>query len=114
MTRSTVPLLVLLAFVAGCGEDYPRSAAAVDCTVLDEYEFRNISDFNGGMTGWYYYADPTPNGIPDPNNPAGTNVEPKSLQALEEPARCGDDGFLMLKAEGHNFWGAGFADWFHN
>ena len=111
MTRTSVPLLfALLAFATACGEDYPRSAPVVDCSVLDQFDFRNISDFNGGMTGWYYYADATPGGSPDPNA-AETNVPPATLSA---PGRCNDTGYLRLTAYGHNFWGAGFADWFHN
>ena len=111
MTRTSVPLLVLLTVVSGCGQDYPREAVPLDCSVLDEYEFLNISDFNGGMTGWFFFADPTPGGIPDPNDPAGSNVPPATL---EPPGRCNDTGYMQLKAEGHNFWGAGFGDWFHN
>lgn len=111
-------LSFLLAAACSEGNRPPRELA--DCSAADGYEFRNISDFSGSQSGWFRYADPTPNSIPDPDKlqiedpmapDEGSNVP---VTALEPPGRCGDTRIMVLEAEGHNFWGAGFGDWEHN
>lgn len=110
MTRATATfgsLFLLLASACSAGD---RSPVELDCSIADAYEFRNISNFNGTMTGWYQYADATPGGVP--NIPVdGSNV-PVTL--LETPGRCGDIAVMKLAAWGHNFWGTGFGDYEHN
>lgn len=107
-TRSLVAWLSLLG--VGCGQDDRPPPAPTDCSVLSAHEFLNISNFSGMESGWYQFADPTPGGTP---NPAvdGTNVP---IAEIEPPGRCGDTQALKLQSEGHNYWGAGFADWTHN
>lgn len=110
MTRATSVLAFgLLLAGSGCGDNNRRPAGIVDCAVADAYEFSNITNFDGGQTGWFLYADKTPGGIP--NAAAGSNVESTPIPA---PGRCGDTGMAELKASGHNFYGAGFGDWQHN
>jgi hypothetical protein len=93
----------------------------VDCSVLDLYDFQELSAFTSGQSGWYAYADNTPGGIPDlktgktpdgEDDPAidGSNV---AIQPLTPP-RCGDASGVELRASGHNFYGAGFGDYQHN
>lgn len=107
VSRST-PLVCGLLLAAGCA-DRARPPAGVDCTQGDAFEFRNISDFTGGQSGWFLYADSTPGGIPDPM--LASNVE---IFQAEPPGRCGDTGMIRLEARGHNFYGTGFGDWAHN
>lgn len=93
----------------GCSAGEQRTAEAVDCSAADAYEFQNISDFAGGDSGWFLYADNTPGGVPDPAltpNVLVTQAPP--------PGRCGDLGMVELKAYGHNQYGAGFGDYVHN
>jgi hypothetical protein len=110
MTRSSVASLGFFFLAVGCGEGDRPETIPVDCSVLDQYEFLNISDFSGSESGWFQYADPTPGGTP---NPAvdGSNVP---VSAVDTPGRCGDTRFLKLATSGHNFWGTGFGDWAHN
>lgn len=108
MTRTSVPLLVLLAVVSGCGQDYPRSPVEVDCSVLDEYEFLNISDFTAGSY-WYQFGDPTPGGIP-----GATPMGDVPVAELPAPGRCNDTRYVEFRVSGHHFWGAGFGEWAHN
>lgn len=104
ITRATAALLL---FSFGCSSDTERpDSVPVDCSVLDRYEFRNISDFNGSDPQWFRYADPTPGGYPQPDI-EGSDVP---LDA-NDPPRCGDPQSLKLEAWGHNFWGAGFGNW---
>jgi hypothetical protein len=92
-----------------CSQGERPPAGEVDCSVLERYEFLNISDFAGTESGWFRYADPTPGGAPNPD------VEGSNVPVLElEPPRCGDNRYIMLAASGKNFWGAGFGDWQHN
>ena len=111
MNRATVALSsALLVGALGCSEGDREPPEPVDCSVLDEYEFRNISDFNGSDSGWFSYGDPTPGALITAEE-GGTNVP---VQELEEPGRCGDTRFMALGARGFNFWGSGFGDWAHN
>jgi hypothetical protein len=110
MTRTTSLLSwgVLLSAL-GCGQDWPRESAVVDCSAGDAYEFLNISDFTSGDSGWFLYADRTPGGVPDPT------VTPNVVvQQVAPPGRCGDVGMVQLLAYGHNEYGAGFGDYAHN
>lgn len=110
MTRTTSLLSCgLILGTLGCGEDWPREAASVDCSAGDAYEFSNISDFTSGDSGWFLYADRTPGGVP--NAAAGSNV---LIQQVDPPGRCGDTGMVELRAYGHNEYGVGFGDWAHN
>ena len=111
MTRAAYLVCSGALLAAGCATN-PRAAttSSVDCAQADSYEFRNISDFTGGQSGWYQYADLTPGGIPDPR--VTSNV---SIVSLDPPGRCGDTGGMIeLKASGHNFYGVGFGDYIHN
>lgn len=110
----TVALFCCGVFVAaGCATKARTATTAVDCSQGDAYEFRNISNFNAGMPGWYLYADNTPGGVPIIPVPEGgsSNVE---MVLLDPPGRCGDTGIVELKASGHNYYGAGFGDYDHN
>jgi hypothetical protein len=110
MDRTTSTLVAVLMLGAlGCSDGERRADDAVDCSLTDPYEFANISDFTGGDSGWFLYADNTPGGVPDAR--LGSNVEVKPIPA---PGRCGDPGMLELRAYGHNEYGAGFGDWAHN
>jgi hypothetical protein len=103
-------VLSLLALACSQGERSPEPD--VDCSVLESYEFSNISDFAGADSGWFRYADPTPGGVPNPEDVTqGSNVP---VTQVEAPGRCGDTRFMKLEAKGHNFWGSGFGDWAHN
>jgi hypothetical protein len=120
MARTTLVFCALFsAFASACGQDHRDPLPPVDCSVLDAYEFQNISNFTGAQTGWFLYSDPTPGGTPNPPfNPMTCmdegNVPPTKLSDISAPARCGDDDFLRLQMYGKNFWGAGFGDWQHN
>jgi len=108
MTRASFAMFCGLLLVApACGNDYPRPAASVNCSVADAYDFKPFALFEGGDSGWYLYTDKTPGGVP---NPANSNVPVTTLN----PPRCGSKGALELQAYGNNYWGAGFADWQHN
>lgn len=116
MHRATAALgfaSLLLASACGQREDLPPEP--VDCSIENDYELLNISNFSGSESGWFRYADPTPGGVPDPDNPdptiGGSNVP---VTELEPPGRCGDTRLIKLEAYGHNFWGVGFGDWEHN
>src|SRR6185369_17930272 len=80
-----------------------------DCTQGGAYEFDPIFDFTGGMSNWYLYADNTPGGIP--NTDGGSKV---NIVQLDPPGRCSDTGIVKLQASGHDFYGAGFGDYYHN
>jgi hypothetical protein len=108
MTRSKSLLLCVLLVVAGCGTSNRQTAepGLVDCSAGDAYEFLNISNFDAsGDSGWFSYADPTPNGKFELR---------QSVNFPDSPPRCGDAGRLELVASGLNFYGAGFGDWAHN
>jgi hypothetical protein len=112
MTRPA-PLLcfgaLAVASAASCATK-PRLAVSTDyCAEADAYEFRNISDFTSGQSGWFLYADNTPGGVPDPA--ANSNVQ---VVQVDPPGRCGDTGMVELQAYGHNFYGTGFGDYAHN
>lgn len=113
MMRNRVALASLLSLHAlACGAGDREPEPEVDCSVSEGYEFLNISDFAGSDSGWYRYADPTPGGVPNPDDPnEGSNVP---ISQTEAPGRCGDTRFMKLEAKGHNFWGVGFGDWAHN
>jgi hypothetical protein len=88
----------------------PRAVVTGDyCAEADAYEFRNISDFGSGASGWFLYADNTPGGVPDTT--MGSNVQ---ITQVDAPGRCGDTGMVELKAYGHNFYGTGYGDYAHN
>jgi hypothetical protein len=108
MIRSRVTLLGVLLFAAGCGEGDREPLPPVDCSVLDRYEFLNISDFTAGSY-FYQYGDPTPGA-----SPGAQPVGDVPVSDLEPPGRCGDTRFVKFAMSGHNFWGAGFGDWSHN
>ncbi len=108
------PLVCSAALVAaGCATNPRTLTTTVDCTQGDGYETLAIgSDFTGGQTGWYQYADATPGGVPDLTDPTvSTNID---VVLLDPPGRCGDTGIIRLKASGHNFYGTGFGDYAHN
>ena len=109
MTRTLFVLCCALVGVTGCGENNRHATDSVDCAAADAYEFRNISDFASGDSGWFLYADNTPGAVPDPA--AGSTV---LVTQVAPPGRCGDTGMVELRASGHNFYGAGFGDWAHN
>jgi hypothetical protein len=102
-------ILALLLGALGCSDGEHQPTAALDCSVADAYEFLNISDFSGGDSGWFLYADNTPGGVPDAS--LSSNV---MLATVAEPGRCGDTSMVELRASGHNVYGAGFGDWAHN
>jgi hypothetical protein len=110
--RSTTPALFccLLPLASACAYEERSPAEPLDCSVGDAYEFLNISNFSGGDSGWFRYADPTPGGVPD------LTVEDSNVPITEAdpPGRCGDTRMIKLEMRGHNFWGAGFGDWAHN
>jgi hypothetical protein len=108
MTRSSVTLFGLLFFAAGCGEGDREPLPPVDCSVEEDYAFKNIQDFSPGQSYIFQYGDPTPGSTPGPS-PEGDVPVPLDL----EP-RCGDARYVKLIATGENFWGAGFGDWSHN
>jgi hypothetical protein len=127
MTRST-PILIcgLLLVASGCGvSNRVQNGPSVDCSVADAYEFLNINNFTAIDSGWYYYADTTPQETTIASLQAQyPNVPPIDLAkkyglayqqavTLDAPGRCGDTRVLELVARGYNFWGAGFADWQH-
>jgi hypothetical protein len=97
----------VLLFAAACEEQDRLPLPPVDCSVVDAYEVKNITDFNAGDPQWFLYGDPTPGGFP-------AGGEMASVLIGEDEPRCGDTRFLKLVMEGKNFWGAGFADWGHN
>jgi hypothetical protein len=108
MTRTSVSLFGLLLSTAGCSAEAPRPPLEVDCSVADAYEFQNIQDFTGDMSGWFFFVDPTPGGMP--STAGGSNV-PTLANA---PTRCGDAKGMRLQSSGLNFWGSGYGDWQHN
>ena len=121
MTSKLAAALVLAPL--GCSSDIQRAESIpVDCSVMDPYEFLNISNFNGSDPQWFRYADPTPGGLlkpdeePDPMNPQPDDIYKTSDVPLDanDPPRCGDPQSLKIEASGHNFWGTGFGDWGHN
>ena len=116
MHRTKVALVAsVLLFASACAADDRPPLPPVDCSVEDAYEFLNISNFNGGDSQWFRYADPTPGGVPDTREVdaggVGSNVP---VTTLEPPGRCGDTRMLKLEMEGHNFWGGGFGEYGHN
>lgn len=121
MARSTTKFAAtVLLFSLGCSSNGERpDSIPVDCSILDQYEFKNISDFNGSDPQWYRFADPTPGGLlkpdeePDPDNPQPDDIYKTSDVPLDanDPPRCGDPQSLKIEARGHNFWGTGFGNW---
>jgi hypothetical protein len=109
MTRATSILRCApLLFACGCGE-VSAPSNAVDCSVEDAYEFRNISNFTGDpgtQAGWFLYADNTPGGFPDPRVTSNVLVTP-----IPAPGRCGDTSMIQLRAYGHNFYGTGYGSY---
>lgn len=105
----TAKILVCTLLAWGCGTSPRAPAGSVDCSVLELYDFRDLSPFTSGDSGWYLFADNTPRGYPNPATD-GSNVKIQTL----DPPRCGDSGYAELKAFGHNFYGAGFGDYQHN
>lgn len=103
--------IVCSALVAApaCGSDTRHPAAAsVDCSVANAYDLLSIFDFEGSDSGWFFYTDHTPGGVPDLSG--GSNVPVSEL----DPPRCGSTGALKLETYGNNYWGSGFGDWAHN
>lgn len=98
MTRTTTLVCCALLAVTGCGQNDRHPTDAVDCTVADAYETKNISNFSGGLGSWFTYADNTPGG------------ELLALGATQ-PTRCGDAAMAEVKVSGHNFYGGGFGNW---
>jgi hypothetical protein len=80
----------------------------VSCSATDPYELKSIFDFEGGESGWFFYTDHTPGGVPSLSG--GSNVPVSELS----PPHCGSTGALKIEAYGNNFWGSGFGDWAHN
>lgn len=95
---------------SACSSTDRPPPAPLDCSIEEQYEFLNISNFSGSESGWFRYADPTPRAVPNPVV-EGSNIP---VTTLDEPGRCGDTRILKLAMERHNFWGAGFGDWAHN
>jgi hypothetical protein len=115
MHRTKVAFGALVSwFASACAASDRPPLPLVDCSVEDAYEFLNISNFTGGDSQWFQYADATPGGVPDTRDVdaggVGSNVEPQPI----DPPRCGDIRGLKLEMAGHNFWGGGFGDYGHN
>ncbi|HET6150825.1 MAG TPA: hypothetical protein VFH68_25030 [Polyangia bacterium] len=114
MTMIRIASLVCSAalLAAGCATKPRAATSTVDCAQGDAYEFLSpaIFDFTAAEPGWFQYADATPGGSPDLTKVA-SNI--RSV-VLDPPGRCGDTNILKLQASGHNFYGTGFGDYFHN
>lgn len=108
MTRMPNFVCALLLAACGCSAVSPKPKPSADCSVLDRYDFLAISDFTGGQSNWFSFADSTPRGIPDLVDASDTNLQVSDLPA---PGRCGDTRYVQLKASGHNFYGVGFGDY---
>jgi hypothetical protein len=99
----------LLLVAPACAEEARRPVEiSTTCSLADGYETLNISDFEGNESGWFFYSDHTPGGVPVPADPS--NVPVSKL----DPPRCGSSWAIKLEAYGNNYWGAGFGDWTHN
>jgi hypothetical protein len=109
MTRASHILVCgLLLVTCGCSAVSPRPQPSVDCSVMDPYHLLPIADFLGGDSNWFSFADSTPGGLPNLVDASDTNLHVSELAA---PGRCGDTGYIELKASGHNFYGVGFGDY---
>ncbi len=114
MTRIASLVCSAALLAAGCATKPRTATSTVDCAQGDAYEFLSpaIFDFTAAEPGWFQYADATPGGSPDLTDPTvSSNI--RSV-VLDPPGRCGDTNIIKLQASGHNFYGTGFGDYFHN
>ncbi len=116
MTRTTLALGASFLLASACSQNHRPPLPDEDCSIEDDYEFQNISNFSGDQSGWFLYSDPTPGGAPNPTINPDTGEEEGNVPVTDDPehARCGDSRFMKLEMHGKNFWGAGFGDWAHN
>ncbi len=115
MTRTLYAIVCGGLVGAACSSDTRHPVVSpLDCSVTNPYELSSIFDFEGSDSGWYFYTDHTPGGVPDLTSPSDVPVVPNVPVSTLDPPRCGSTGALKIEAYGNNFWGSGFGDWAHN
>jgi hypothetical protein len=107
MTRRT--LLIGLGLAASACSASPRSPVALDCTQGDGYEFHVVESYEASsLTAtpqWYSWGDPTPDA--SHSLQVGTGIPTESIPE----GRCGSQGALVLRSQGHTDYGSGFGQY---
>jgi hypothetical protein len=93
---------------AGCSAPEERPAWELDCSTPEGIRLEVIPamQFETGDAGWFAYGDETYGAIPGADAPPAPEAE-----EIEDGGRCGSQRALVLRASGHDDWGAGFGSW---
>jgi hypothetical protein len=99
MARATGRGAALLAAALGCSSSLPERSIEPDCAAAERYQLQTYQPLEGATASWFNFGDDTPG--------ATDAFEMREL----EPPRCDSAWALVLTAEGHDDWGAGFGEY---
>lgn len=95
----SVARLALFAAALGCSSSLPERSIEPDCAAAERYQLLPYQPLEGATASWFNFGDDTPGAV--------NAFEMREL----DPPRCESAWALLLTANGHDDWGAGFGEY---